>query len=180
MGFGEADAGEVAEGGFNGGVGEEVDDGFLAEGNAGDVDEWKFAAAAETAEQGGFAGAGRAGEEDDLAGGWRSEMREWGSGELGRGMDAKPFGHQRAVGLGRCASWCGGRLQCVNFVNFGRVVERLSGAARVGYGFVTHSHSPLWCCAIDATELWRLWIGFICLNWASSFISRERRSHFSR
>src|SRR2546421_3965901 len=107
-------------------------------------------------------------------------MGEWGNREPGRGMDAKPFGHQRAVGLRGCATWCGGKLRFVNFVNFPRVVVSLSSGCRVDYEFVAHSHSPLWCCAIDATELWWILIGFSFLSWPSSFISRERRSHFSR
>jgi hypothetical protein len=99
VGFGEADAGEVGEGGFDGGVGEVVDDGFLREGNAGDVDEGDFKAAAEAAEEGGFAGAGGAGEEEDLAGRCNGELD---AGERWRSLSpgifqSKPFGDKSAV-----------------------------------------------------------------------------------
>jgi len=97
VGFGEADAGEVGEGGFHGGVGEVVDDGFGSQRDAGDVDEGDWTAAAEAAKECGFAGAGGAGEEEDLAGGVRRKMGKWGGGEVGRGSYAEPFGDEGAV-----------------------------------------------------------------------------------
>ena len=57
VGFGQADAGEVAKGGFDGDVGKMVDDGAAIEGDARDVDDGDGEAAAEAAEEGGFAGA---------------------------------------------------------------------------------------------------------------------------
>ncbi|HEV8290698.1 MAG TPA: hypothetical protein VGP94_02185 [Tepidisphaeraceae bacterium] len=99
VGFGEADAREVSEGGFDGDVGEVVDDSATRESDARDVDEGDFAVAAEAAEECGFAGAGGAGDEDDLAGGGMGdfELRQNRRALLFWAFEAEPFGDQRAV-----------------------------------------------------------------------------------
>ena len=172
VGFGEADAREMREGGFDGDVGEVVDDGFARERDAGDVGGGEFAAAAEAAEEGGFAGAGGAGEEEDLAGDEGRESGEWEGGKFGRGFEAEPFADQGAVGLGRCADGRRGRLRGVNFVNPGRWLSAVSWVCCADYEFAAHSHSPCWCCAIGSVV--ELEMALIALAWSSSW--RVRRS----
>ena len=77
MRFGQADAGEVGEGGFDGDAAEVVDDRLARERDSRDVDEWHFALAAKVAKQSRFAAAGGAGDEDDPPGTWRGPMRDW-------------------------------------------------------------------------------------------------------
>jgi len=149
--FRQADAGEVGEGGFDGGVGEVVDDGAAGEAKAGEVDEGNLQAAAQAAQEHGFAGAGGAGEEDDLAGEWTGEMGEGCGGEAGGGgFEVEPLGDEGAVEGRCCACGCGSKSQSVNFVNSGTRLGSIIDVADIDYGLARHSRSPLCCCAIDA------------------------------